>query len=182
MTASKISANPPTLSEGHLSFLIESARDWQYQHGSLLKYPPFSGKALASPIGIALFPSNFPQQQFEEARSLQTIYNKLYAAISMDEEWLLAALHNLIEGDSMANVLWKIHVAVKNEGYVQHLSLGLFRSDYMLHATQDGEGKETLLQLKQVEFNTYSVAGGAHANKVSDMHRYAPRRLEPTKG
>lgn len=29
--------------------------------------------------------------------------------------------------------------------------------------------------LRQVEFNTFSCAGPAHANKVADMHRYLAR-------
>lgn len=28
------------------------------------------------------------------------------------------------------------------------------------------------LGLKQVEFNTYSVAGGAHSNRTVEMHQY----------
>ncbi|KAL9105008.1 MAG: hypothetical protein Q9163_000105 [Psora crenata] len=54
------------------------------------------------------------------------------------------------------------------EGYVQDKSLGIFRSDYMLR-TSSNHGE---LTLGQVEFNTFSVAGGCHSNKVSDMHKY----------
>lgn len=77
----------------------------------------------------------------------------------------------------MARILWEIHAAIQKEGYVQDLSLGIFRSDYMLHEAQTiaGTGKDPeaiTLDIKQVEFNTYSVAGGAHGNRISDMHKY----------
>ena len=159
---------PSKLSANHLAFLIDSIRDWQFEHGSLLKFPPKSGKIIARPIGVSVFPSNFSKSCFEEARDIQIFFNSLYAAISCDEAWLHQALQSLIESDSMAKILWEIHCAVKVEGYVQCMSLGVFRSDYMLHM----ESKNAEPILKQVEFNTYSVAGGAHSNKISEMHKY----------
>lgn len=46
------------------------------------------------------------------------------------------------------------------------LSLGIFRSDYMVHQNPSDPGT---LSLKQVEFNT--CAGGVHSGRVSKMHR-----------
>ena len=172
------SAGPSRLSEAHWQFLVDNVRDWQYQHGSILKYPPRSGLVAARPIGATLFPSNFPRHCYEEALAIQPIFNKLYAAICEDEEWLHDSLKALIESpDSMARILWEIHQAIKKDGYVQNLSLGVFRSDYMLHEnrTQSSGGAAEIrssLIMKQVEFNTYSVAGGAHGNRISDMHKY----------
>jgi glutathione synthetase len=57
-------------------------------------------------------------------------------------------------------------LAVKEEGYVQSLSLGLFRSDYMLHAP---EGSSSI-SLKQVEFNTISSSFGGLAKQVASLH------------
>jgi len=45
------------------------------------------------------------------------------------------------------------------------LHLGLFRSDYLLHAAEDG------LSLKQVEFNTISSSFGALSECAAAMHR-----------
>lgn len=66
---------------------------------------------------------------------------------------------------------------------LQKLTLGLFRSDYMVHVdkkrieensrSQRGAHQDSPdLSLKQVEFNTYSVAGGAHSNKTAELHQY----------
>ena len=52
----------------------------------------------------------------------------------------------------------------------QDIHLGLFRSDYMLHQPHDNE-VDYPAHLKQVEFNTYSVAGGVHSARISKMHR-----------
>lgn len=65
----------------------------------------------------------------------------------------------------MAN-LWKIHLQVKDEGYVQNLALGLFRSDYMVHTPENG----TRASLQQVEFNTISSSFGGLAEKVARLH------------
>jgi hypothetical protein len=41
----------------------------------------------------------------------------------------------------------------------------------MVHVSQDAAASCPMLSLKQVEFNTYSVAGGAHSNNVAEMHK-----------
>lgn len=140
----------------------------------------------ARPVGVSMFPSLLPRALFEEAEALQPIYNRLYAAVSNDEEWLFGVLEGMIQDGSFAAELWHIHEMVKKEGYIQRLTLGLFRSDYMVHV--DGkrtEGDNRLqgdvhqdspeLSLKQVEFNTYSVAGGTHSNKTADLHQHLQR-------
>ena len=78
---------PPQLSEEQLSTLIADIRDWQLTHGSLLRLPrPDFDKSV--PIGVSVFPSLFSKTCFDEARNLQRIYNRLYAAVGSDEEWL----------------------------------------------------------------------------------------------
>lgn len=119
---------------------------------------------------MSLFPTPFPRDLFYEAISLQEVYNKLYRAVSEDEEWLYATIKTLIEYNLLARVLWDIHIEVKKEGYCQALKLDIYRSDYMLHVPPS-ELSDGVPQLKQVEFNTVSCAGGIHGNKISDMHR-----------
>jgi glutathione synthetase len=71
----------------------------------------------------------------------------------------------LIEVDDFVANLWKVHQAVQKEGYVQKLSLGLFRSDYMAHVMPTGAPA-----LKQVEFNTISSSFGGLSALVRQMH------------
>ena len=70
-------------------------------------------------------------------------------------------------------MLWRIHQQVKQEGYVQDITLGLFRSDYMVHLTPslDLLAHHPQMALRQIELNTFSVAGGAHSNKAAQMHQ-----------
>lgn len=68
--------------------------------------------------------------------------------------------------DEFVAGLWKVHQRVKEEGYTQELSLGLFRSDYMVHEHDD------VLQAKQVEFNTIASSFGGLSLQTSLLHRY----------
>jgi glutathione synthase len=74
----------------------------------------------------------------------------------------------LIEVDDFIENLWKVHQSVKEEGYAQKLSLGLFRSDYMLHAPSENEGPS----LRQVEFNTISSSFGGLSTLVTSLHTH----------
>lgn len=50
----------------------------------------------------------------------------------------------------------------------QDLSLGLFRSDYMVH--KDPESSNARPTIKQVEFNTIASSFGGLSAKVSQLH------------
>lgn len=62
---------------------------------------------------------------------------------------------------------------MKNEGYVQEICLGLFRSDYMVHL--DSTVEDAMPELKQVEFNTMAASMAGLASKASLLHRYLQR-------
>jgi glutathione synthase len=165
---------PPRLSDGQLEVLVSGIKDWQITHGSLLKLVETEDDhtVLSRPVGVTLFPTLFPKNLFKEALALQTVYNKLYASVAEDDEWLYSTLGDLIEVDLLSSSLWSIHEEVNKEGYVQDLTLGISRSDYMLHAPQSRRTDGVLdTKLKQVELNTVSCAGGVHSNMISDMHR-----------
>ena len=74
----------------------------------------------------------------------------------------------LIDVDDFIENLWRVHLSVKKEGYVQQLSLGLFRSDYMLHTS----AKEEPPSLRQVEFNTISSSFGGLSALVTSLHTH----------
>ena len=169
----------PTLSQHQLHDLHNQVIDYQLTHASLINVP-FSSSPTSSfsiqtaPISTTLFPTPFPLSLFNQAQSLQPILNQLYISISEDEEWLSETLKDLIEGDELTKMLWRLWLEVKefkkglpgdrNEAEV---SCGVFRGDWMVDARLGDEGG-----LKQVEFNTYSVAGGVQSDRVGGMHRY----------
>lgn len=163
---------PPQLTDTQLEVLISNVRDWQITHGSLLKLVAIEDDitVLSHPVGVTAFPTIFPLELFNQALTLQKTYNKLYASIAEDEDWLYETLKDLIAIDPLTSALWGIHEEIKRVGPVQDLNFEIYRSDYMLHIDEASLKKTPVL--KQVEFNTVSCAGGVHSNRVSAMHHY----------
>lgn len=58
---------------------------------------------------------------------------------------------------------------VDADGKPKSLSLGIFRSDYMVHT--DPSMPKGNSQIKQVEFNTIASSFGGLAAKVSGLHK-----------
>lgn len=81
----------PASLESQLCDLAFNIQDWQTTHGMLLKLGD-QGYVQAEPVGVSMFPSLLPRALFEEAEALQAIYNRLYVAVSNDEEWLFGVL------------------------------------------------------------------------------------------
>ncbi|KIW75913.1 glutathione synthetase [Fonsecaea pedrosoi CBS 271.37] len=165
---------PPALTPEQEEYLVQTVKNWTVEHGltvrpsaAIVPEETNPKNVLATNAPVTLFPSPFPKTCFELAKSIQPVYNELYASIASDEQWLEEIMRELIEVDDFLANLWKIHVAVKEEGYVQDLSLGMFRSDYMVHTTEQGPPS-----LKQVEFNTISSSFGGLACLVAEMHTH----------
>jgi glutathione synthetase len=189
---------PDNLSPDQINSILTQIKDYQTTHGSLLKVigseTPHSVRL--QPVSVSVFPTIFPRRLFNEAvQELQLIYNELYCKLAEDVEWLYAVTGPLRRTELLVDALWCVHEEVRrrrqDEGtqYIeQKSSAGVFRSDYMLHVNsdsaadsdddqddEDGNWKQKLC-LKQVEFNSYSCAGGCHADKVANMHRFLARR------
>lgn len=86
---------PPEVSEEQLEYLKSTVNNWTAQHGLLVRPSPSlvsedvnPNHILSTSAPVTLFPSPFPRACFEQARSLQMVYNELYAAIASNEEWL----------------------------------------------------------------------------------------------
>ncbi|KAI0526543.1 hypothetical protein F5B22DRAFT_164726 [Xylaria bambusicola] len=166
---------PPEITASEEARLTEVIKDWALAHGLTVRPPPALVAAEADPRGIlatavpvTLFPSPFPKICFEQGIAVQKVYNELYASISQDEEFLARMVKEIGDSDEFITDLWKVHLRVKDEGYVQHKSLGLFRSDYMVHQDASGSGP----QIKQVEFNTIASSFGGLSSQTSQLHIY----------
>ncbi|MCJ1304286.1 hypothetical protein MMC08_007098 [Hypocenomyce scalaris] len=177
MAASIYPNFPPTLTQEQSDYLITSLKDWSIANGLAVRpssafipeeVDPSGVLAITAPV--TLFPSLFPRACFEEARAIQPAYNELYAAIARDVDWLGDIVKELLEVDDFIARLWAVHLAVEKEGYVQHLSLGLFRSDYMVHV--DPSTPSARPQIKQVEFNTIASSFGGLSTQVSLLHKH----------
>ncbi|KAG1727093.1 uncharacterized protein EDB91DRAFT_1135652 [Suillus paluster] len=87
----------------------------------------------------------------------------------MDTQFLdtvMGAEEGVGKADEFTGTLWRGWKNIREHGVVQPLHLGLFRSDYLLHAADDR------LALKQVEFNTISSSFGPLSERAAAMHRH----------
>ncbi|OJD20995.1 glutathione synthetase [Blastomyces percursus] len=164
---------PPPLNPKQQEYLVSTVKTWALHHGLCVKPSPSfietkldPQDVLATNAPITLFPSLFPKSCFDGATSIQRAYNELYARISTDEAWLGKVIEELIDVDDFVANLWNVHLSVKKDGYVQPLSLGLFRSDYIAHRPPGSVEPS----LKQVEFNTISSSFGGLSALVTALH------------
>lgn len=181
MLTPTLPAWPPTLSDQARDYLSTQATDYALSHGIVYRplpvapsTTPASDSAIHAPF--SLIPSPFPRTLFEKAQTIQPAYDLLYAQLSSDHAFLDRVIgQSVVHVDSFQKQLWDIYISVKDD-LVQPLSLGLFRSDYLLHdAESDSEGlgsRAGKLELKQVEFNTISASFGALCTRVSGLHRH----------
>ena len=77
---------------------------------------------------------------------------------------------SVIKVDDFQRRLFDIWHTVQEEGASQPVHLGLFRSDYLMHADNRNE-----LELRQVEFNTIAASFGGLCTFASNMHRHLLR-------
>lgn len=161
------------LAEDQMGQLVSDIKDYQLTHGNLLKLVRFEEATKVPSIGagVSALPTLFPRRCFDEAWNLQRCMNELYIRVATDEQWLYAILQPLMEHDSFLAALWGVHLEVKRAGVVQEVVCGIFRSDYMLHKPSASASAS----LKQVEMNTFSVAGACHAEHVAGMHHHLDR-------
>ncbi|KAG9241651.1 hypothetical protein BJ878DRAFT_465930 [Calycina marina] len=166
---------PPSLTPTELSRLITTIKDHTIAHGLAVRPPPSLiasssdlNTILATTAPVTLFPSPFPRICFDQAKGIQKAYNELYAGIASDEEFLRGVVEEIIEVDEFIAELWQVHLKVKEEGYTQKFSLGLFRSDYMVHQSSSDD----IPVIKQVEFNTIASSFGGLSTQASALHKY----------
>ncbi|ORY69745.1 uncharacterized protein BCR38DRAFT_360901 [Pseudomassariella vexata] len=173
--ASDLDYPPQQVESAITDRLVEVAKDWSLAHGLCVRPPPtvipaqaHPGNILATPVPVTLFPSPFPESCFKQGLAVQRAYNELYASISQDEEFLTEMVKQIGNSDDFIQKLWDVHLRVKAEGYVQSISLGLFRSDYMVHQGSAASSPG----IKQVEFNTIASSFGGLSSQTTALHKF----------
>ncbi|KAH0557820.1 glutathione synthetase-like [Cotesia glomerata] len=121
------------LPSGELEELIEKAQDWAIMHGLSIRENTNLRKDSMQFAPFALLPSAFPRLQFQDACQIQTVLNGLIHKVAHDYEFLRETLAPTISVDPFTRKLFDIYQTVYKEGFTQKLSLGLFRSDFMLN-------------------------------------------------
>ncbi|CCH40519.1 Glutathione synthetase [Wickerhamomyces ciferrii] len=164
---SMVTAAFPQLEKSQEESLVDNLLQWSLANG-LVIYPPNFKSYQPVSAPTTLYPTPFPKVAFQDAKDVQLLFNELYAKVASDEKFLFGIIDELAQFDSdFTGKLWETYIKAKNQGIVQPLSLGIFRSDYMVNEI---EGKKP--QIKQIEFNTVSVSFGGLSEKVGELHNY----------
>ncbi|RPA71635.1 glutathione synthetase [Ascobolus immersus RN42] len=166
---------PPELNDEEFAHLVSETIDWCQAHGLSVRPPPAlleaarnPTNALSSHAPVTLFPSPFPRKNFQDALKIQKVYNELYAKIVQEESWLVNIIEDLSKHDTFISNLYSIHTRISSTGGPsQPLSLGLFRSDYMLHISPSSPPA-----IHQVEFNTIASSFGGLSSLTSTLHTH----------
>ncbi|KAK0284529.1 hypothetical protein LTR35_000861 [Friedmanniomyces endolithicus] len=157
--------------------LISDIKDYLITHGHLLKLVRFETPSRVPAVGVNVScqPTPFPRHLFLQATSLQLAMTELYIRAASDDDWLHSIMRPQIEGEptGLLASLWDVWVKCREAGVVQSVSCAIVRSDYMLHVDAEREAE---VGLRQVEMNTFSVAGACHAEGVASMHRRLMRK------
>ncbi|XP_015601404.1 glutathione synthetase-like [Cephus cinctus] len=154
-----------------LTETVEKAKDWALMHGISMRSKEHFTKDNVQIAPFLLLPTSFPKQEFEKAIQVQKILNKLMHIVAHDYDFLKKTLASTIAVDEFSAKLFHIYETVHAEGLAQDISIGLLRSDYMLHGIEDSK-------IKQIELNTIASSFAGIATRVTQFHRYILTELE----
>jgi Eukaryotic glutathione synthase, ATP binding domain. len=153
---------------------------------------------------ISLLPNVFPYSAFASAQELAPGFNLLVDRISQDGEFLIKTLggeHGVISKDDYTRKLLELYTDIymndkdedhdddgaqkkkkkKKPNFAKEAAvLGIHRSDYMLHPTEEeseGGGDGGGYGLKQVELNTIAASFAGLAVNVAGLHKMLTERF-----
>ncbi|XP_046842851.1 glutathione synthetase-like [Xenia sp. Carnegie-2017] len=160
-----------------LKSLVEEAQDYAVTNG-ILMIPSNSTQAnVFSHAPFTLFASPFPEKLFLQGLDVQKDFNLLVDCMSKDFKFLKSRLEDTISADEFTKKLFNILETVVREGITQKISLGLFRSDYMMNPmSQNTNGHfQDEYEIKQIEINTISCSFSGLGPQMTDLHRYVEK-------
>ncbi|KAJ8686608.1 hypothetical protein QAD02_022402 [Eretmocerus hayati] len=164
-----------SISSSQLQELVSKAKDWVLMNGICIRPKKKFDENTAEIAPFSLLPSSFPEKEFQRAMGLQVSLNKLMHKVAYDYEFLSETLKTTTRTDNFTSKLFNIYHTVHSEGLAQKLSLGLMRSDYMLHSDENNI-------IKLVEINTIASGLAGIAANISDYYRFILIQLgEPGK-
>ncbi|KAF0718940.1 Aste57867_1374 [Aphanomyces stellatus] len=182
--AAAIHAEKLGLNASQVQRFLTEATAYAAGHGMLVQAP----EQRYAHLPYCLFPVPFPKKQFDLGIELSPLFATLVDRVSADPDWLHEQLDSVLAEDEFTRRLVELSKAVQAEGYahlvplshllgsvVQSASLGIHRSDYMLH---DDPTNATPAQILQVELNTISASFACMSSLASNLHRFLFERYE----
>ncbi|GJJ68856.1 glutathione synthase [Entomortierella parvispora] len=160
-----------SVTDDQLLILKDAALDYALSHGLVVR-PPATAASHTGVVNapVSLFPTPFPAKAFQDAVKIQPLFNQLVHDISEDDAFLKEIMESLSTVDDFVKRLYDLYLLVKKEGIAQPASLGVHRSDYIIHLSPGQDFSEAAI--KQVEMNTISVSFGSLSSLTGDLHRY----------
>ncbi|XP_074034658.1 glutathione synthetase [Leptinotarsa decemlineata] len=149
---------------------VLKAKDWAILHGCSMRSKNNYSEDSVQISPFNLLPSSFPRREFNKVVELQTVFNELMHRVAHDREFVEACFKDTIQVDEFTGNLFKIYETVQQEGVSQEITVGLFRSDYLLHSTSNNN-------LKQVELNTIASSFSGIGTYMTQYHRYILQEL-----
>lgn len=155
-----------------LEEIINKAKDWALMHGITMRSKESFNRDQVQILPFTLLPSTFPRRNFEKAKNIQLLLNELMHKVAHNKDFITNSLKSTIQADPFSAKLFNIYETVYKEGHRQQLSIGLLRSDYMLHELGD--------TIKQIELNTIASSFGGIAPIATCCHKYILSELGQT--
>ncbi|KAJ3358378.1 hypothetical protein GGF32_000480 [Allomyces javanicus] len=165
---------PPALPAAQSASLRDQAVDWALAHGLVIRSATTPTSSVVH-APFALFPSPFPRSCFTRARDLAPAFNRLVHAVTKDGQFLRAIMDEIGDVDPFTHRLYQIYLAQRAaKDTVQPITLGVYRSDYLLHRDIDPRTKLPAgdFAIHQVELNTIASSFGCLSTHTAELHRY----------
>lgn len=125
---------PPALTDAQQADLAHQAATYALAHGfTLLPIPPAGQSVPAIPTSViaaplSLLPTPFPRPAYVQAKSIQRLYNALYARVALDWEFIDRVMEKVAPVDEFQAELWGRWKAIREEIKVTQVSWALGRS------------------------------------------------------
>jgi len=145
--------------------VLEQINTWCGVHG--LMYSDGGVKWNAAPLSLTPLP--YPTNAFQFVQEIQPVWNFLMDRIARNRPFLSVALESVAASDpEFTGQLFRLYSALPEMTVASSWSLGIFRSDYMLHETGSCEQSASWRPL-QVEINTIASGLGCLTTKSNQF-------------
>ncbi|KNE59651.1 hypothetical protein AMAG_05125, partial [Allomyces macrogynus ATCC 38327] len=164
---------PPALPAAQSAALRDQAVDWALAHGLAIRSATTPTSSVVH-APFALFPSPFPRSCFTRARDLAPAFNRLVHAVTKDDLFLRAIMDEIGDVDPFTHRLYQLYLAQRaaTKDAVQPITLGVYRSDYLLHRDIDPRAKLPAgdFAIHQVELNTIASSFRCLSTRTAELH------------
>jgi hypothetical protein len=145
---------PPNLPKEKEEELKHLAIDWCSTNGLIVR-----NQSSFIHVPFSLFPSPFPRNCFDFAKDIQPIFNTLVDKVASDSDFINRVISDLSKHDQFTSSLYEVYQITSQ----QNITLGIHRSDYLLHGDES---------IKQVELNTVASSFSSLSGLTTDLHQF----------